>query len=196
MISQISVCNMALAYLGQAPISSLQQNNETARWLQLFYEPVRDEVLRTHNWAFAAAERPLVRVRQAVAGVRENLQERVFPGRFCYKYPADALFIREVYAPENSHQPLEFEERLDGPQQMRLLITSVPQAWVCYTRRVTDETQFDPAFTKCFALALACDSALALTGDPDIAARLQQKYAWQLEEARRSNMSESRVCVA
>ena len=59
MISKITICNLALAQLGQAPISSLTQEDEKARRLNLFYEPVRDEVLRSHNWGFATAEEPL-----------------------------------------------------------------------------------------------------------------------------------------
>ena len=180
MSSQITICNMALAYLGQEPISSMKQDNERARWLQLFYEPVRDEVLRTHNWAFATVEKPLVRVASTL----------LLPGQFGYKYPTDALFVRRVFPQDAPEKALAFSERLDESQQMRLLITPCARAAARYTRRVTDETQFDPAFAKAFALALACDAALALTADVNLAARLQQQYTWYLEEARRSNMAE------
>ena len=49
MISKIDICNMALAHLGQEPISSIKQDNERARRCDLFYETVKREVLRTHN---------------------------------------------------------------------------------------------------------------------------------------------------
>ena len=178
MNSKTTICTLALAYLGQAPISSLQQNNEPARWLQLFYEPVRDEVLRTHNWAFATAEKPLVCVQTPVAT----------GGDYLYQYPADALFIRRVYVA--GAENLAFTERFDPTLTQRVLCAAQPHAVACYTRRITDETQFDPAFVKCFALALAGDCALALTGDIELAAQLQQKYTLYLEEARRANMSE------
>ena len=80
---------------------------------------------------------------------------------------------------------------MDTARSQRVLCTAVPQAHVRYTRRVTDETLYDAAFVKCFALALACDTALALTGDVDLSARLQQKYTLYLEEARRANMTEN-----
>ena len=179
MNSSTSICNMALAYLGQAPITSLDQDNERARWLKLFYEPVRDEVLRTHNWAFAVVEKPLVRVDTACG-----------PEQYSYKYPADALFIRRVSSPQTPKQAVTFTERYEESLQMRVLITAIPQAVARYTRRITDETQFDPAFSKALALALASDAALALTGDVSLAARLQQQYTLYLEEARRSNMEE------
>jgi len=183
MNSKTSICNLALAYLGQAPIASLEQDNEQARWLSLFYEPVRDEVLRTHDWAFAAAEKPLILVQHPAAET----------GEYLYKYPADALFIRRVYSPSAPQTPVAFSERFDPTHRVRVLRTAAPQACVHYTRRITDETLYDAAFVKCLALALACDTALALTGDISLSARLQQKYTLYLEEARRSNMSEN--CV-
>jgi len=179
MYSKTSIANLALAYLGQAPITSLQQNNEQARWLSLFYEPVRDEVLRTHDWAFATVEKPLVQLAGSAA-----------EGRFTYVYPADALFIRRVYSSQKPYSPIPFEERFEVDSHVRVIVTSIEHACARYTRKITDETQYDPAFVKCFALALACDAALALTGDVNLSATLQQKYMLYLEEARRSNMSE------
>ncbi len=181
MNSKTTICNLALAYLGQAPIASPEQDNEQARWLQLFYNPVRDEVLRTHDWAFAASDKPLVLVETPTQA----------KGEYVYKYPADALFIRRVYSPADPQTPCPFSERFDTKHHMRVLCTAAPQACVHYTRRMTDETLYDAAFVKCFALALACDTSLALTGDVDLSARLQQKYTLYLEEARRANMTEN-----
>lgn len=181
MYSQTSIANLALAYLGQPPISSLQQNNERARWISLFYEPVRDEVLRTHDWAFATVEKPLV-----------PAQTPVMQGQMAYSYPADALFIRQVFRVQAPQEAVAFEERFDVSSHSRVLVTSVAQAHVRYTRRMSDETQYDPVFVKCFALALASDAALALTGDVTLSAQLHQKYTLYLEEARRNNMAEGK----
>ncbi len=186
MYTSTSICNMALAYLGQAPISSLKQDNERARLLQLFYAPVRDEVLRAHNWAFATVEKPLVRV---VTQARKT-------GRFFYKYPADALFIRRVSSPAHTQQPLPFTQEYDAHTHQRMLVTSAAQAVATYIRRVTDESQFDATFAKTFALALASDAALALTGDVTLAARLQQQYQIYIEQARQTNLSEQHTLAS
>ncbi len=179
MNSKTSICNLALAYLGQAPITSLSQDNQTARWLSLFYDPVREEVLRSHNWGFASADKPLIPVPAS----------KEYKGRWVYKYPTDALFIRGVYDPQCPTQAHPFTQQMQGNE--RVLVTPVAHARVRYTRKVTDETQYDPAFVKCLALALASDTALALTGDLNLAARVQQKYALCLEEARQTNMAET-----
>lgn len=181
MISKIAICNLALAQLGQSPISSLEQDDEKARRLKLFYEPVRDEVLRTHNWAFAGTEEPLAALETPEAA----------PGRFLYKYPAEALFIRRVFCPGSRPAALKFREYFRSDLHCRVLETSQPQAFAEYTRRILDETLFDPAFVKSFSLALACDLAVALTGDSTLASQLLQKYTLSLDEARRSNMTEN-----
>ena len=179
MVSKIDICNLALAQLGHSPISSLEQENEKARRLNLFYAPVRDEVLRTHNWAFAGVQEPLALLLEAPDD----------QGRFVYKYPVRALFIRGVLD-EMQHR-LAFEACFRPDLSARALLVKTPQAHVQYTCRITDENLFDPAFVKSFSLALACDLAVALTADTQLAAQLLQKYTLSLEEARRSNTSEN-----
>ncbi len=178
MTTKIDICNLALAHLGQAPILSLEQENEKARRLNLFYAPVRDEVLRTHNWAFAAVQEPLVLLAEESNGA----------DRLVYKYPAEALFIRRVF--DQTHSRLEFQEFFRPDLHSRVLLTASRQARAVYTRRITDENLFDAAFIKSFSLALACDLAVSLTADTQLAALLLQKYTRSLEEARRSNASE------
>lgn len=185
MISKITICNLALAQLGQSPISSLEQEDEKARRLNLFYGPVRDEVLRTHNWAFAGAQEPLA--------LLETEPDK--EGRYTYKYPAEALFIRRVFSLQNAEKALPFRERFRADLHSRALAVATPYAAAEYTRRITDENLFDSAFVKSFSLALACDLAVALTGDAQLSAQLLQKYTLSLDEARRSNMTENFLFV-
>ena len=179
MISKINICNMALAHLGQSPISSLNQEDECAKRINLFYEPVRDEVLRAHNWGFATVQTKL-----------ESAGRDAQTGEFLYHYPADGLFIRRVFIPAAVEQ-LAFRERYDTATQSRVLAVPAENAYAEYTRRVGDETQFDSGFIKAFSLALAQDLAVTLTGDLSLAERLLQKYTLCLDEARRSNMTEN-----
>ncbi|MBR4356232.1 MAG: hypothetical protein IKP96_06705 [Elusimicrobiaceae bacterium] len=179
MISKISICNLALAQLGQSPILSLEQENEKARRLKLFYEPVRDEVLRTHNWAFAGVCEPL-------SLIEEQADSQ---GRFVYKYPSDSLFIRRVFTAGCPR--MVFQEFFRRDLSCRVLVIPAKQAYAEYTRRIIDENLFDAAFIKSFSLALACDLAVALTADSQLAAQLLQKYTISLEEARRSNSAET-----
>lgn len=179
MISKINICNLALAHLGQGPISSLDQTDERAKRLNLFYEPVRDEVLRTHNWGFATVQKKLELARQDTQ-----------TGEFLYHYPADALFVRRIFVP-GQKQMIPFEMRYDTVVNGCVLAVKVPGVHALYTRRVEDETQFDGAFVKAFTLALAYDMTITLTADSALAAQIFEKYTLCLDEARRSNMTEN-----
>lgn len=181
MISKTDICNMALAHLGQEPISSLKQEDEKARRCDLFYEPVKREVLRTHNWAFAASMGQL-----ALLGQNQDAQ---WP--YMYAYPQEALFVRRVFGGKHHTQACAFKEIYQHDIRSRVILAGIPQARAEYTRDVKDEGLFDPAFVKAFSLALAADLAVALTADGALAQRILQKYTLALDEARRCNMTEN-----
>lgn len=179
MISRVTICNMALAQIGQEPISSLGQEDERARRCSLFYEPVKKEVLRTHNWAFAGALEPLSLL------ASDNTDE--WP--YMYAYPSACLFLRRVFA-KSVRDPFSFKEIYRPDLAARVILSAAPQAYAEYTRDITDESLFDPAFVKAFSLALAADLAVTLSGDASLARQIMQKYTLALDEARRSNMTE------
>ena len=181
MISKIDICNMALAHLGQEPISSMKQDNDRARRCDLFYEPVKREVLRTHNWAFAASVSTLALLQQNKAS----------DWPYMYAYPQDCLFLRRVFGAGNHHQACEFKELYQNDIHAKVIYCGIDQARAEYTRDVTDEGGFDPAFVKAFSLALAADLAVTLTGDVALTQRILQKYTLVLDEARRCNMTEN-----
>ncbi len=177
-MSKIDICNMALAHLGQEPISSMGQEDERARRCSLFYDPVRKEVLRTHNWSFAGT----------VCSLSLLAKKEGAAYLYTYAYPQDCLFLRRVFGAAAKNTP--FKEIFDQDLHARVILSGLDQAKAEYTRDVNDENLFDPAFIKAFSLALAADLALALTGDQNLAQQMLQKYSLTLQEARRSNMSE------
>ena len=181
MVSKIDICNLALAQLGQEPISSLEQEDERARRCRLFYDPIRREVLRTHNWSFACAQADLALI---------DTQNRGIKTQYIYTYPQDCLFLRKVYGADGSRN-VPFQEMYRTDQQVRVIACAVPQAQAEYTRDISDTSQFDPAFVKALSLALATDLAMTLSADPSLARQILQKYTLSLDEARRSNMSEN-----
>lgn len=181
MINKIDICNMALAQLGQEPIASLEQDDERARRCRLFYEPVKQEVLRTHHWGFACGECSL--------DLLDTLPEGEFP--YVYAYPQDCLFVRKVFGAASGGKAAPFQEGYRQDRQARVILCALPQARAQYTRNVQDSSVFDAAFVKAFSLALAADLAVSLTGDAALGQRITQKYVLALDEARRSNMTEN-----
>ncbi|MEK9796979.1 MAG: hypothetical protein VW713_09580, partial [Alphaproteobacteria bacterium] len=49
-ISAVSICSNALLLLGDAPISSFDEDNDRTRLVANLYSAKRDRVLRAHPW--------------------------------------------------------------------------------------------------------------------------------------------------
>ena len=68
-VTAVSICNLALARLGDATIESLDDATAQAEYCNLFYAQTRDEVLRSHPWNFAIARKALALEWKALSGV-------------------------------------------------------------------------------------------------------------------------------
>ena len=52
-ISEVSICNQALSWLGQETITSLDDQATTAVWMNANYDLLRDSVMEARMWTFA-----------------------------------------------------------------------------------------------------------------------------------------------
>lgn len=68
-MTQLELCNVALAHLGEARITALADDTAAARACSLHYGPTRDEVLRSHRWNFAITRAILTQSYTAITGV-------------------------------------------------------------------------------------------------------------------------------
>ena len=59
MASEVQICNLALAKIGDQQITSLTENSKAGRLCNLVYEPLRDATLRAHPWNFAITRETL-----------------------------------------------------------------------------------------------------------------------------------------
>ncbi|GAG49967.1 unnamed protein product, partial [marine sediment metagenome] len=53
MTERIDITNMALSWLGEEPITSLQDDLDRANIMAINYIPARDATLEAHDWSFA-----------------------------------------------------------------------------------------------------------------------------------------------
>lgn len=174
---------MALAALGQAPVTGLNEQNERARRLDLFYEPARREVLRKHDWSFA-------RCAGRLAEVEVPEEENPYPQNRAYAYPTRALYIVKLFTPGRGGQRLEFKEFFSASLNARCLACRHDNVYAEYVQDSTDESKFTPDFCDMLALCLASKTAMTLTGDAQLAQLAYQKYTLALDEARLSNKTE------
>jgi hypothetical protein len=177
--SDIAICNLALAHLGEDPIVSLTDENKSARSLNRIYELSRDVVLRMKDWRFASVK----------AALAEVADQEVPGWTYIYAYPAKCLCIRKVFIDvENKNpDPIEYETIFIPGINQKAIACNSEQAYIEFTYQVTDATLFDMAFVNAFSFLLAAQVAKPLTGDDTIAKTMLQIYGSMVSDAARIN---------
>lgn len=195
MASDVDICNLALAYLGDvADVSSMSENSVQAQLCTRFYPIARDGLLEMHTWGFST--------RRVVLAQLANTWPQ---WRYAYACPNDAVNLLGVLPPESRD---DYANPRDGHVETRpfanelndsgvqVILTDQPNATLRYTALVTDTTQFSPLFVTTLAWHLA--SMLAgplLKGDvgakqAQLCAAAMQQY---LSKAIESDANQRRI---
>lgn len=182
MATDVSICNMALARIGVSTfISNLNEASNEARVCALFYNDVRDRVLRDAPWNFAKK-----RVVLADQGTPPS------EWSFKYGYPSDCIKARYIAVPgmrnPRSDQRIPFEVANEGGQ--RRIYTNQSAAELIYTYRVTDATLFDAMCASAMAYLLGSEIAMPLSVKPDVAKSARDAYRIEMQVAAAHSMSE------
>ena len=186
--SPITICNLALSHLGDTKgISSFTDRTNAARACQLWYDQVRDEVLRDFAWPFAKRTAALALVATDPGTLGE--------WAYSYRAPADVLTISRIvpYTGMRVASPSNLVRFHTGADDAGgLLYLDLPNAVVEYTVRVTDVTRFPPDFVAALALKLAAAIAPSvMAGDPSrLGLRALELYERQVNIARANALNE------
>jgi hypothetical protein len=161
--SVTSICNLALAKVGQAnKIISIDENSKAARALNTVYETVRDQCLRDHPWNFATAR----------AQLAADVDSPAWGFTYAYTLPADFLRLLEISDVQSQDYLVEGGKVLTdatGPLNLR------------YIQRVTDPNRYDALFITMFATLLAATVSYELTQSKSLKDGLFEEYqAWRL----------------
>jgi hypothetical protein len=185
--SDIAICNLALAHLGQAPIVNLSPPDpvESARRLSRIYEITRDVVLRAKDWRFAAVKTSLI-----------SIADQTVPGwSYVYGYPAKCLCVRKVFDDIESENPpaLPYDTLFIPSISRRVIVCNYDGAYADYTYQMENSEFFDKAFIHAFSFLLAAQVGKPLTGDDTIAKTMLQIYGALISDAGRINDIERNI---
>lgn len=144
--SEVSICNMALGWVGTRSIASLTENSPEARACGQFYGPAREQTLRDHAWNFAQA-------RVTLAGV--TVPDEYPEYSYAYAWPSDCL--RALKVRDASGAEAEFEVVLATSGASRMILTNAETAVLVYTKNVSDPAVFDPLYVRALARRIAAD---------------------------------------
>lgn len=150
MASEVSICNLALAHLGdEATVTSIDpaEGSAQAEHCARFYPIARDTVLESHTWSFATRRIPLV-----------ELADETAPGSwgFVYQRPNDVMRSVAVLLPGalDDEESEEFvEESIEGDVQ--IILSNAEDAWLRYIVRVIDTTKYSALVVNAIARLLA-----------------------------------------
>lgn len=148
MASEVDICNLALARLGDnATVASIDppEGSAQAEHCARFYPMARDSLLEMHPWKFATRRVMLAK-----------LTVKSWNWAFAYAEPTGALKLLGVLSATASNddetQPFEVESDANGST---IILTNQEDASLRFIARVTDTTKFSPLFVDALAWLLA-----------------------------------------
>jgi len=163
-MDRVSITNLALSNLGEAPIQNLSDDNARARIASARIDDVIRTVLRMHDWNSVMKRVALTKIDDPLFGFNSTFQ-----------LPGDYIKVVEVYP--ISRYRVQAENILSNETELSLLYVFEP----------TDIGTLDVLLAEAIALKLATEISESLTGKDTLRDRLMQKYIMALQEARSAN---------
>lgn len=189
--TQTSICNKALALLGEDPINSLSDTSTKAsRCCKQFYDFSLRSVLEQGKWTFAIIEEPVQRLNEP-----DYSKEQ----KYIYQIPANAALVVGLskrfsrkkmikhldwdirYLPEIKERVIICNQLSSTSDDIEQDIDQDEQIMIEYIAKTDETSSYTAMFVRCVAAQLAADLAMPLTHD-------QQKFAamMQLAESTRA----------
>lgn len=165
-MTDVQICNLALARLGDAKISSLSDATAQAQYCTLFYTQTVQELQTDLDWQFC----------RKLATATADAAPPAFGYANRFPLPADFLRLLRVNGIDEDENFSKWEiiggfihTSLTGPIQLD------------YLANVTTPTSFPPVFVELLTAKLAAHLALPLTGSKELFAQMAQIYGESLQ---------------
>jgi hypothetical protein len=168
MASAVDICNSALAKVGTARITSLDNNSEEARLCKELYPKLKLELLRSHPWNFA-----INRVELAEIGT-----DPIFEFDSQFQLPDNCIRVLGIDSTENYKN---IKWKIEG---RKILISGITTLKIKFIDSDVVEDDFDESFKEALAFRIASDLAYPLTQSISLSDNLYQKYERSLAMAR------------
>lgn len=177
MVDVTGLCNSALAKIGAARITALEEGSKNANLCAELYERCRDDLLRAHSWNFATARSKLAKTDS----------EPAFGYTASFALPAD--WIRSIGAYDNE----EGLGTLDYKIESGSLLSSSEEVYLRYVRRVENVNLMPADFREALASLLARELAVPIAQSNTLEEKLEARYRTRLRRARTTDGLEDRA---
>jgi hypothetical protein len=181
--SDVDICNGALILLGQAPITSLDDNSDAARTMTQLYTTTLRAKLREAVWNFTQLRASLVEVSATPAwGPAHQFQ-----------LPQDPYCLRIIETNLDEDEPWRIESYVTDSAKYRVIVTDAANVSILYIGLVTDVTLWDDAFALAMEQELAFRACYALTRNGELTNALREEKKEQWARAKSLNQQEGRA---
>lgn len=168
MISEVSIFNQALSWLGQDQISSFDDDNRRAEWGQNNYPFIRDAVLEERMWTFATARK-----------VSETEDTAEWGPQYRHAVPLGWLSVFRCYRDVSGSDPGCWLKSEGWVREGADILAMDSTVYLWGVKRVVDTGQFSPLFAQALAARIAADACIPFTEN-----RLLQADMWRLYQAK------------
>lgn len=172
-VSEVQICNLALTELGTGLISNYETDtSEKAVLCRLYFDPVVEEVLRSHEWNCAIWYQSLAEVADTDD---DYMLEDYDEYDYQFQLPTAPRCLRVLSIPDYP----EYDYKIVSGH----LLTNLSEVVIKYIRVLEDTTKFDSLLVRAIAYRLAADMAPRITNSNKTRAEMLAIYNMQLIRA-------------
>jgi hypothetical protein len=175
--TQASICNVALAHIGEQSIAGITDDNPRANALHVMYEPTLREVLAAAPWKFATKR----------VDIAPSLVPPGFGWRYAFNLPSDFIDLVQFNNEEVWKSVSEFYDVENGQ-----LITDADNARIKYVYFQEDTSRYHPLFAAALSRLLAARIASTVRKDGAQLARVMEE-SYLTVELPRARMANARL---
>lgn len=168
-VSEVSICNQALTWLGQKPVTSLSDDSTTAEWMRTNYESIRNAVLEERMWTFATER-----------AISTTSDKDPWGTYWSHSAPVNWISVFRCYQNvSQSCNTIDKTWRLEGGN----ILSAYSTVYLWGIKLVTDTGKFTPLFVQALAARIAADAAIPLTENRELQSDMWNLFEVKLAEA-------------
>jgi hypothetical protein len=168
--SQVSICNLALSWVGGNLITSLQDSSTEAKVCAANFDASRNATLEQRDWTFASDRAIPVRIVDTPA----------FEYDYQFQLPTNPLCLRvtKVYSDSSFTHGIA-----DWAKEGDRILCNYAAVFIKFVKELVDPSKFSPGFTQAFAARLAADICVPITHDVELFQTYWQLFLNKIEDA-------------
>jgi hypothetical protein len=171
MANKVQICNLALARIGAARITSLSDSTSTANLCNTLYDDIAEEVMVEGPWTSTISR----------VALNKTTNTPAFGFTSEFEMPTVPRLLRVLSINEVVEGTDEF--RIEGDK----LLANIATVSVRYIGFVADTANYGVSLKKCIVSRLASEMAFTLTGSTALASRLYDRYLKDLDDGLAAN---------